>query len=146
VDRRAPGCAPEADLGRQGDRASRAVGALRAGCDAAAASTRRRRADLSARRLERGRIGSRGHRQSELPAERVRPYRDDPTRRNGPGCRLGSHRTDLRGTAMMIMKQARGLTVTLSLLLLATIPVVPAAAAPAGQMTWAVHISLAPTW
>jgi len=47
---------------------------------------------------------------------------------------------------MMIMKQARGLTVTLSLLVLATIGVVPAAAAPAGQMTWAVHISLAPTW
>jgi peptide/nickel transport system substrate-binding protein len=47
---------------------------------------------------------------------------------------------------MMIMKQPRGLTVTVSLLVLATIAVVPAAAAPAGQMTWAVHISLAPTW
>jgi len=38
------------------------------------------------------------------------------------------------------------LAVTLSLVLLATVAVVPAAAAPDGQMTWAVHISLAPTW
>ena len=36
--------------------------------------------------------------------------------------------------------------VTLSLLVLATIAVPPAAAAPDGQMTWGVHISLAPTW
>ena len=36
--------------------------------------------------------------------------------------------------------------VTLSLILLAMVAVVPAAAAPDGQMTWAVHISLAPTW
>jgi peptide/nickel transport system substrate-binding protein len=47
---------------------------------------------------------------------------------------------------MMMPRQPRGLALTLSLLVLATVAVVPAAAAPAGQMTWAVHISLAPTW
>ena len=30
--------------------------------------------------------------------------------------------------------------------LLATVTITPADAAPSGQMTWAVHISLAPTW
>src|ERR671930_2305179 len=47
---------------------------------------------------------------------------------------------------MMMPRQPRGMIVTLSLLALATVAVVPAAATPAGQMTWAVHISLAPTW
>jgi peptide/nickel transport system substrate-binding protein len=38
------------------------------------------------------------------------------------------------------------LTLTLSLALLLTLAAVPAAAAPEGQMTWGVHVSLAPTW
>ncbi len=36
--------------------------------------------------------------------------------------------------------------VLLALTLLAVIAARPAAAAPSGQLTWAVHISLAPTW
>src|SRR5262249_28941861 len=37
--------------------------------------------------------------------------------------------------------------VVLALLTIASVtPVAPASAAPSGQMTWAVHISLAPTW
>src|SRR5262245_2056869 len=46
----------------------------------------------------------------------------------------------------MIIMNPRGVALTLSLVLLATVAVVPAAATPDGQMTWAVHISLAPTW
>jgi peptide/nickel transport system substrate-binding protein len=46
----------------------------------------------------------------------------------------------------MMTGQSRRLAMTLSLVVLATVAVVPAIAAPAGQMTWAVHISLAPTW
>ena len=44
------------------------------------------------------------------------------------------------------MRHARGLFATL---LIATITLAwapPGAAAPEGQMTWAVHVSLAPTW
>jgi peptide/nickel transport system substrate-binding protein len=48
---------------------------------------------------------------------------------------------------MKIMRQPRGLGVTLLLVVVfATAAVASAAAAPDGQMTWAVHISLAPTW
>ncbi len=36
--------------------------------------------------------------------------------------------------------------VLLALTLLAVIAARPAAAAPSGRLTWAVHISLAPTW
>ena len=43
------------------------------------------------------------------------------------------------------MKIARGL-VTASFLLLTLLGTTPATAAPEGQLTWGVHISLAPTW
>ena len=36
--------------------------------------------------------------------------------------------------------------VALVIALFATLATGPAAAAPSGQLTWAVHISLAPTW
>jgi peptide/nickel transport system substrate-binding protein len=44
------------------------------------------------------------------------------------------------------MRTARGLFVTLLVLLIPAVAVSPGAAAPEGQMTWAVHVSLAPTW
>jgi hypothetical protein len=44
------------------------------------------------------------------------------------------------------MKQARGLFLTVFLTLILLAGVLPANAAPEGQMTWAVHVSLAPTW
>jgi peptide/nickel transport system substrate-binding protein len=37
-------------------------------------------------------------------------------------------------------------TVLITVLLLAVMLASPAAAAPEGQLTWAVHVSLAPTW
>ena len=40
----------------------------------------------------------------------------------------------------------RGLSVTFLLLMILSAGVAPAAAAPEGQVTWGVHISLAPTW
>src|SRR5438093_2388597 len=46
----------------------------------------------------------------------------------------------------MDMRHARGLFVTSLILAISVIGASPAAAAPEGQMTWAVHISLAPTW
>jgi len=44
------------------------------------------------------------------------------------------------------MRTARGLVVTLLVLLMPSVAVSTGAAAPEGQMTWGVHISLAPTW
>src|SRR5262249_26277524 len=44
------------------------------------------------------------------------------------------------------MKIVRGLSITLIILLISAVAVVPVDAAPEGQATWAVHISLAPTW
>jgi peptide/nickel transport system substrate-binding protein len=44
------------------------------------------------------------------------------------------------------MRHVRGLFVTLGVLLFSTSGVAPAAAAPEGQMTWGVHVSVAPTW
>ena len=44
------------------------------------------------------------------------------------------------------MRIARGLVTTTLVLLIVAVGVVPAAAAPEGQMTWALHFSLAPTW
>src|SRR5262247_2450774 len=46
------------------------------------------------------------------------------------------------------MRSVRGLFVSLFVLVLVAVTVSPGRAteAPAGQMTWAVHISLAPTW
>jgi peptide/nickel transport system substrate-binding protein len=44
------------------------------------------------------------------------------------------------------MRQVRGLFVSLLVLALLAVGPSPAAAAPEGQMTWAVHVSLAPTW
>ena len=44
------------------------------------------------------------------------------------------------------MRTARGLVVTLLVLLMPPVAVSTGAAAPEGQMTWGVHISLAPTW
>ena len=38
------------------------------------------------------------------------------------------------------------LSVTFLVLLISTVVVAPAIAAPDGQVTWGVHISLAPTW
>ena len=38
------------------------------------------------------------------------------------------------------------ITAVLLIILFATLAPGPAAAAPSGQLTWAVHISLAPTW
>src|SRR5205814_10720326 len=38
------------------------------------------------------------------------------------------------------------LSVTVLVLLISAVAAVPAAAAPDGQVTWGVHISLAPTW
>src|SRR5439155_17607179 len=45
-----------------------------------------------------------------------------------------------------MMRYVRGLVATLLVLLISIVAVAPGAAAPEGQMTWAVHISLAPTW
>ena len=44
------------------------------------------------------------------------------------------------------MKHARGLLTTLLILVISVVAASPVAAAPEGQMTWALHISLAPTW
>ncbi len=44
------------------------------------------------------------------------------------------------------MRHVRGLFATLLVLMISTIGASPGAAAPEGQMTWAVHVSLAPTW
>ncbi len=44
------------------------------------------------------------------------------------------------------MRRVRGLVVTLLILVASVIGASPSSAAPEGQMTWAVHISLAPTW
>src|SRR6266849_728070 len=44
------------------------------------------------------------------------------------------------------MRHVRGLVVTLLILVASVIGASPSSAAPEGQMTWAVHISLAPTW
>jgi peptide/nickel transport system substrate-binding protein len=44
------------------------------------------------------------------------------------------------------MKTARGLFLATLLVLIAVIAPAPATAAPEGQLTWAVHVSLAPTW
>jgi peptide/nickel transport system substrate-binding protein len=44
------------------------------------------------------------------------------------------------------MKTARGLSTTVLILLTLTLGAAPSDAAPEGQITWAVHISLAPTW
>jgi peptide/nickel transport system substrate-binding protein len=46
----------------------------------------------------------------------------------------------------MIIMRPRGVALTLSLVVLTMVAALPAAATPDGQMTWAVHISLAPTW
>src|SRR3989454_274838 len=45
-----------------------------------------------------------------------------------------------------MMRYVRGLVAPLLVLLISIVAVAPGAAAPEGQMTWAVHISLAPTW
>ena len=44
------------------------------------------------------------------------------------------------------MNQLRGLAVTSLVLMIALAGPAPASAAPEGQLTWAVHVSLAPTW
>src|SRR6266545_3680988 len=44
------------------------------------------------------------------------------------------------------MKTVRGLSATVFILLTLSLGAAPSVAAPEGQMTWAVHISLAPTW
>jgi peptide/nickel transport system substrate-binding protein len=44
------------------------------------------------------------------------------------------------------MRTARSLFTTVLVLLIAALTASPAAAAPEGQMTWAVHFALAPTW
>jgi peptide/nickel transport system substrate-binding protein len=44
------------------------------------------------------------------------------------------------------MRPVRGLVVTLVVLVISTGGGAPASAAPEGQMTWGVHVSLAPTW
>src|SRR5438552_11032155 len=44
------------------------------------------------------------------------------------------------------MKTARALRAAVLILLISAMGVVPATAAPEGQMTWAVHFSLAPTF
>src|SRR5207245_3037166 len=99
-----------------------------------------RRADLRHRRGQRGRVWPRDHRQHELPPERLRAHGDDQERRHGPGGGMGPHRTGLR-RALMMSRLASLLVLSLAL---AGAP--PAGAAPEGQMTWATHISLAPTW
>src|SRR5439155_6813963 len=45
-----------------------------------------------------------------------------------------------------LMRHVRGLFATVLVLAIAAFGDSPGAAAPEGQMTWAVHISLAPTW
>src|SRR3989454_7557506 len=44
------------------------------------------------------------------------------------------------------MRSVRGLFGSLLVLMILAVGVSPGAAAPEGQMTWAVHVSLAPTW
>src|SRR5437773_802603 len=44
------------------------------------------------------------------------------------------------------MQTVRGLSITVFILLTLSLGAAPSDAAPEGQMTWAVHISLAPTW
>src|SRR5213079_3670182 len=44
------------------------------------------------------------------------------------------------------MRHPRGLVAWLIVLAVVAVAASPGAAAPEGQMTWAVHISLAPTW
>src|SRR5438034_4015444 len=45
-----------------------------------------------------------------------------------------------------MMRYVRGLVAPLLVLLISIVAVAPGAAAPEGQLNWAVHISLAPTW
>src|SRR3989475_4603648 len=45
-----------------------------------------------------------------------------------------------------MMRSVRGLLGSLLVLMTSAVGVPPGAAAPEGQMTWAVHVSLAPTW
>ena len=44
------------------------------------------------------------------------------------------------------MRYLRGLFATLLVTVITAAGISPGAAAPEGQMTWAVHVSLAPTW
>ena len=44
------------------------------------------------------------------------------------------------------MRTLRGLFTAIVIALIAALGAAPATGAPEGQMTWAVHVSLAPTW
>src|SRR5213594_4595397 len=52
----------------------------------------------------------------------------------------------MRNSMCSPMKHVRGLFTTLVSLMILTIETSSGAAAPEGQMTWALHISLTPTW
>ena len=95
LDGRATRRPAETHLGGQDDRAARAPCALRTRGHATEAPSRRRRAHLRDRRRERRRVRRRLDRQHELPSRGLRPHRDDPERRHGPGGRLGAHGTGL---------------------------------------------------
>src|SRR5207249_11641067 len=104
-------------------------------------SPRGRRAHLRHRGGQRGRIGPRDHRQHELPPERLRAHGDDEEWRYRPGGGVGPNGAGL-GAAMGRLASL----LVLSIVLAVTPPAGAAPEAPAGQMTWAAHITLAPTW
>src|SRR2546428_62212 len=136
-------------LGASGDQATGRHDSHRARRQAPASSSRRRRAGLRHRRGECRRIRPREHGQHELPAERVRSHRDDEERRDRPGRGLGPHGAGLS------RRRSMRLVVLVLVFLAVLVSATPGGAAdapvgrsdaPVGQVTWAVHISLAPTW
>src|SRR2546425_1516459 len=64
--------------------------------------------------------------------------RDEPTTRR--------FRPRMKALSLRPVHRVGVAVVLLALTLLAVIAARPAAAAPSGRLTWAVHISLAPTW
>src|SRR5213078_4614606 len=81
--------------------------------------------------------------QASRPTGRAAGTGGDPTRKHsGPGHRRGQR----RAVRSRSMRHVRGLVASWLVLTILALGAASAAAAPEGQLTWAVHISLAPTW
>src|SRR5713226_1450636 len=59
------------------------------------------------------------------------------------GCRIAGIRRSLEA---LTMRRFSAICTALLALMIAASGIAPAAAAPEGQVTWGIHISLAPTW
>src|SRR5207237_7888140 len=77
-----------------------------------------------------------------------RPSRESGSTSSGPSLLNPSPPSRGRGSERRLspMKTGRGLFAAVLVLVISVIGVGSATAAPEGQMTWGVHISLAPTW